>query len=116
MSWGVHGGVGAEQAVWRVTRSEFDAEAAHLDLYLGFDRGAPLGCPAKGCAQGCCPVHDIMDKTWRHLDFFSIGRCWPNARVRATSPKLDCCPWPAAHHRLAQILVVRRKTTLSPTS
>jgi len=25
---------------WRVTRTEFDAEAAQLDLYLGFDRGA----------------------------------------------------------------------------
>ena len=33
---------------WRVTRSEFDAEAAQLDLYLDFERGARFGCPAKG--------------------------------------------------------------------
>ncbi|MGH3619993.1 MAG: ISL3 family transposase, partial [Pseudonocardiaceae bacterium] len=55
---------------WRVTRSEFDAEATGLDLYLGFDRGARFGCPAKDCAHGGCPVHDTVDKTWRHLDFF----------------------------------------------
>jgi len=55
---------------WRVTRTEFDAEAAQLDLYLGFDRGARFGCPAKDCAQGGCAVHDTVDKTWRHLDFF----------------------------------------------
>ncbi|MGH3772044.1 MAG: ISL3 family transposase [Pseudonocardiaceae bacterium] len=55
---------------WRVVRSEFDAEATQLDLYLGFERGARFACPAKDCAQGCCPVHDTVDKTWRHLDFF----------------------------------------------
>jgi transposase len=55
---------------WRVTRTEFDVEAAQLDLYLGFERGARFGCPAKDCAQGCCPVHDTVDTTWRHLDFF----------------------------------------------
>jgi transposase len=55
---------------WRVTRSEFDAERTQLDLYLDFDRGARFACPAKGCAHGGCPVHDTVEKTWRHLDFF----------------------------------------------
>ena len=55
---------------WRVTRSEFDAEATQLDLYLGFECGARFACPAKECAQGACAVHDTVDKTWRHLDFF----------------------------------------------
>jgi hypothetical protein len=55
---------------WRVTRSEFDAGTAQLDLYLGFDRGARFACPAKDCAQGSCPVHDTVERTWRHLDFF----------------------------------------------
>ena len=44
-------------APWRVTRTEFDGE--RLDLYLDFPRGARFACPAKDCAQGACPVHDV---------------------------------------------------------
>jgi hypothetical protein len=40
---------------WRVVRTEFDPEAAQLDLYLEFDRGARFVCPAKDCAHGGCP-------------------------------------------------------------
>ena len=36
---------------WRVTRSEFDPQRTHLDLYLDFERGARFGCPAKDCAH-----------------------------------------------------------------
>jgi hypothetical protein len=36
---------------WRVTRTEFDAEAAQLDLYLDFDRGARFARPARECAR-----------------------------------------------------------------
>jgi transposase len=70
---------------WRVTRSEFDAERTQLDLYLGFDRGARFACPAKDCAQGCCPVHDTVDKTWRHLDFFQH-----RALLHAGLPRVRC--------------------------
>ncbi len=70
---------------WRVTRTEFDAEAAQLDLHLGFDRGARFGCPAKDCAQGGCPVHDTVDKTWRHLDFFQH-----KALLHARLPRVRC--------------------------
>jgi hypothetical protein len=55
---------------WRVVRSEFDPEGTQLDLYLDFDRGARFACPAKECAQGSCPVHDSVERAWRHLDFF----------------------------------------------
>jgi transposase len=70
---------------WRVTRSEFDAEAAQLDLYLDFDRGGRFACPAKDCAQGCCPVHDAVEKTWRHLDFFQH-----KAFLHARLPRVRC--------------------------
>ena len=70
---------------WRVTRTEFDAEAAQLDLYLGFDRGARFACPAKDCAHGGCPVHDTVDKTWRHLDFFQH-----RALLHARLPRVRC--------------------------
>ncbi|MGH3791219.1 MAG: ISL3 family transposase [Pseudonocardiaceae bacterium] len=70
---------------WRVTRSEFDAEATQLDLYLGFERGARFACPAKDCAHGGCPVHDTVDKTWRHLDFFQH-----TAFLHARLPRVRC--------------------------
>ncbi|MGH3809849.1 MAG: ISL3 family transposase [Pseudonocardiaceae bacterium] len=70
---------------WRVTRSEFDAEATQLDLYLGFERGARFACPAKDCAHGGCPVHDTVDKTWRHLDFFQH-----TAFLHASLPRVRC--------------------------
>ena len=70
---------------WRVTRTEFDAEGARLDLYLEFGRGARFPCPAKDCAHGGCPVHDTADKTWRHLDFFQH-----KAFLHARAPRVRC--------------------------
>jgi transposase len=68
---------------WRVTRTEFDA--AQLDLYLDFPRGARFACPAKDCAEGACPVHDTTDKTWRHMDFFQY-----KALLHARLPRVLC--------------------------
>lgn len=70
---------------WRVIRSEFDAEAAKLDLYLDFERGTRFGCPAKDCVHRCCPVYDTVEKTWRHLDFFQ-HKAWVHARL----PRVRC--------------------------
>ena len=80
---------------WRVTRSEFDVEAAQLDLYLDFERGARFGCPAKDCAQGGCVVHDTAEKTWRHMDFFQH-----KAFLHARLPRV-CCP----EHGVRQVSV-----------
>jgi transposase len=70
---------------WRVMRTEFDPEATQLDLYLGCDRGTRFGCPAKDCAHGGCPVHDTVEKTWRHLDFFQH-----KALLHARLPRVRC--------------------------
>jgi transposase len=70
---------------WRVARSEFDAKAGRLDLYLEFPRGARFGCPQPGCAERECPVHDTEDKTWRHLDFFQY-----QAHLHAKLPRVRC--------------------------
>jgi len=70
---------------WRVIRTEFDAEAAQLDLHLGFERGARFACPARECAHGGCPVHDAVEKTWRHLDFFQH-----KAFLHARLPRVRC--------------------------
>jgi transposase len=80
---------------WRVIRTEFDAEAAQLNLYLGFERGARFACPARECAHGGCPVHDAVEKTWRHLDFFQH-----KAFLHARLPRV-CCP----EHGVRQVSV-----------
>lgn len=84
---------------WQVVRSEFDAEATQLDLYLDFERGAQFACPAKDCAQDHCPVHDTVDTTWRHLDFSSIGRCCTPGYRECAAPSMgygrSVCPGPA---------------------
>ncbi len=68
---------------WKVTRSEFDPEAARLDLFLDFERGARFRCPDCG-AEGC-PVHDTEDKDWRHLNFMQYP-VYLHARV----PRIRC--------------------------
>lgn len=72
-------------APWRVDRSEFDAEAGRLDLFLDFPRGARFACPQPGCTESQCPVHDTEDKTWRHLDFFQY-----HAYLHARVPRVQC--------------------------
>ena len=68
---------------WRVERSEFDAAARRLDVYLDFTRGARFPCPHG--EEGTCPVHDTTDKVWRHLDFFQ-HQAYLHARV----PRVTC--------------------------
>jgi transposase len=70
---------------WRVERSEFDAEAGRLDLFLDFPRGARFACPEPGCSERQCPVHDTEEKTWRHLDFFQY-----HAYLHARVPRVQC--------------------------
>ena len=68
---------------WQVTRTEFDAEAHRLDLYLDFSKGARFACPEGD--QPACPVYDSEPKIWRHLDFFQ-HQAYLHARV----PRVTC--------------------------
>jgi len=68
---------------WVVDRTEFDAEARQLDIYLGFPRGSRFPCPEGDAAE--CGVHDTDDKTWRHLDFFQHA-----AFLHARVPRIKC--------------------------
>jgi transposase len=54
---------------WKVTHCELDQQAHRLTLKLDFTPGSKF--PAPGAAhQLLCPVHDTVEKRWRHLDFF----------------------------------------------
>ena len=70
---------------WQVTSVEFDQEGGTLQIGLNFARGSRFGCPCEDCPESACPVHDTVEKTWRHLDFFE-HQAFLTARV----PRVDC--------------------------
>ena len=67
---------------WRVVRTNFQPSDRRLDLYLDFDRGARFECPTCGAK---CPVHDTVEKEWRHLNFFQY-----QAYLHARLPRISC--------------------------
>jgi transposase len=68
---------------WFVASSEFDAANKRLDIALDFKKGARFDCPE--CGASGCPVHDTVEKTWRHLDFFQH-----QAFLTARTPRTSC--------------------------
>ena len=68
---------------WQVDRVEFDAEQGHLELWLNFPRGSRFACPQ--CEKPGGAVHDTVERTWRHLNFFE-HRSDLHARV----PRVKC--------------------------
>lgn len=72
-------------APWQVVSVQFDQQGGRLDLGLDFPRGARFACPEPDCVQMQCTVHDTVEKTWRHLDFFE-HQAYLSARV----PRVRC--------------------------
>jgi transposase len=70
---------------WQVTSVEFDRALGKLEIGLDFPRGSRFACPHDGCSESACPVHDTVEKTWRHLDFFEH-----QAFLTARTPRVDC--------------------------
>jgi transposase len=54
---------------WRVTDCVLDQPGRRLTLKLDFQPGSKFAAPGAG-HQLLCPVHDTVEKSWRHLDFF----------------------------------------------
>lgn len=69
------------EAPWFIKTVTFNAEQKRLDIHLSFKRGSHFdvdGTP--------CPVHDTIEKSWRHLNFFQ-HECHLHARVpRVNTP------------------------------
>jgi transposase len=59
-------GLGPE---WQVVECQLDQQARQLTLRLDFKSGSRFPAPGAG-HQLLCPVHDTVEKRWRHLDFF----------------------------------------------
>ena len=56
------------QKPWKIENVNFDSDNGQLTLELGFERGAKFPDPDDPSTR--CPVHDVREKRWRHLDFF----------------------------------------------
>lgn len=53
-----------------VKHIEFQQDQGELHMYIDFRMGARFRCAL--CGKEGLPVHDTIDKTWRHLNFFNI--------------------------------------------
>jgi transposase len=52
---------------WKVVNCDFDPVAKSLELTVDFERGARFADPETG---ELCPVHDTVQRSWQHLNFF----------------------------------------------
>jgi transposase len=68
---------------WEVQRTQFDPDQRVLRLRVDFAVGARFSCPE--CGSASCPVHDTVEKEWRHLDFFQH-----QAFISARVPRITC--------------------------
>ena len=79
---------------WRVVKSEMNVKKRELKLWLDFESGLQFACPECG---GFCPVHDTVEKQWRHLDFWQhqtelIARV-PRVRCQEHKVRQTAVPW-----------------------
>ncbi len=58
----------------------FDESAKRLDIQINFKRGTHFPEAGKADSPDKFPVHDTVEKTWRHLNFFE-HECYLTARV-----------------------------------
>lgn len=54
-------------APWQVHQVTFAPEAGRIDFQVKFG-AANHACPA--CGATAQPLHDRLERSWRHLDFF----------------------------------------------
>ena len=56
------------ESPWFVESVAFDSTQKRLDIRLDFKRGSRFEVDGVACS-----VHDTVDKSWRHLTFFSMN-------------------------------------------
>ena len=71
---------------WKVTACELDQAAHRLTLRLDFVPGSRFPVPGAS-HQLLCSVHDTVEKTWRHLDFFQYQTELVARVPRVTTPE-----------------------------
>jgi transposase len=71
---------------WYIKTIDFKVEEKQLDLHIDFDSGSKFPCPS--CDGPGCHVHDTIERTWRHLNFFQF-KTYLHCRVPRTKCE-DC--------------------------
>ena len=71
------------QPPWRVTDVRFSKENNRIDFDVAFEAGSRFPCPA--CDAEEQPVHDTLERKWRHLNFFQY-----EAYIHARVPRCGC--------------------------
>ncbi len=68
---------------WYIQAIDFKVEEKQLDLHIDFKIGSKFPCPI--CGKSGCHVHDTIERTWRHLNFFQF-KTYLHCRV----PRTEC--------------------------
>jgi transposase len=73
------------QKPWEIEKIEFNPDKGRLDIDIGFSRGSLFHyeSTSEGIA-GDFKAYDVVEKTWRHLNFFQY-QCFLHAKV----PRVD---------------------------
>lgn len=66
-----------------VEKIDFDKSIGELHIYINFRKGSKFQCMV--CDQDNLSVHDTIDKTWRHLNFFQY-----KAFIHFRTPRSNC--------------------------
>lgn len=72
--------LGVEEPLY-IASINFDKDDGELHIHLNFKRGGRFNCSE--CDTQGLPVHDTVDKTWRHLNFFQY-KCYLHLRTPRT--------------------------------
>ena len=79
---------------WFIEAVKLNPERRRLNIRLDFLKGAKFTCPQCGALEQA--VHDTVEKTWRHLDFFQfetyITVRLPRVKCRCGVHQVDA-PW-----------------------
>ena len=67
---------------WKIERVETDLKAGEVHVWVALPKGERWVCPE---CHAAAPIHDHLDRSWRHLD-----TCQFRTHVHARVPRLDC--------------------------
>jgi transposase len=83
------------ESPWIIKSIDIDIEEKQLDIQIGFERGSKFPCPQ--CGKQECNIHDTIERTWRHLNFFEFKtylHCHvPRTECESCGVKLVKVPW-----------------------
>jgi transposase len=89
---------------WDVVRVELDDAVKAVHVWLAEEAGGTFACPE---CQTISPLHDHVERSWRHLD-----TCQYETRLHAKVPRVHCAehgvktvvvPWAAPHSRFTML-------------